>query len=129
MIQALTNLIGNAIKFTRENGHVTVCAQQQGEDLAIRVSDTGIGIPKEALPKIFEQFYRVHQPNQQIKGTGLGLSIIKKIVEAHRGRTEAESEVDKGTTFTVLLPSSNETGPEVLTKKTGKLLENAVVDD
>jgi len=129
IIQALTNLISNAIKFTRENGQVSVCAQQQGEDLAIRVSDTGMGIPKEALPKIFEQFYRVHQPNQQIKGTGLGLSIVKKIVEAHRGRIEVESEVDKGTTFTVLLPSSNETGPEVLTEKTDKLLENVVADN
>jgi PAS domain S-box-containing protein len=129
MIQALINLISNAIKFSRENGQVRVRTQQQDKGLAIQVSDTGMGMPKEALPKIFDQFYRVHQPNQQIKGTGLGLAIVKKIVEAHRGRIEVESEVDKGTTFTVFLPPSNETEPGVLTEETDKLLENAVVDN
>lgn len=127
MIQVLTNLIGNAIKFTPEKGRVSIHAQRRGQDLAIRVTDTGTGIPKEALPKIFEQFYRVHQPNQQIKGTGLGLAIVKKIVDVHGGRIEVESEVGKGTSFTVLLPLSGQAGQEVLPDKTDELLENAVV--
>ncbi len=127
MIQALTNLISNAIKFTPENGRVTVHAKQRDQHLAVSVSDTGMGIPKEALPKIFDQFYRVHNPNQQIKGTGLGLSIVNKIVQAHRGRIEVESEEGKGTTFTVFLPLSNEAAPEVMPEKEDKLLENAIV--
>ncbi len=112
MIQVLINLISNAIKFTPENGQVSVRAQRQGEDLAIRISDTGMGMPKEDLPKIFEQFYRVNHPNRHVKGTGLGLTIVKKIVEVHRGRIEVDSEVDKGTTFTVFLPLSSETAPD-----------------
>jgi PAS domain S-box-containing protein len=126
MIQVLTNLISNAIKFTPEKGSVTVQAQQQGEYLAVMVSDTGMGMPKEALPKIFDQFYRVHNPNQQIKGTGLGLSIVNKIVQAHRGRIEVESEVGKGTTFTIFLPLSSEATPEVIPEEEDKVLENAI---
>ncbi|MHC4196167.1 MAG: ATP-binding protein [Planctomycetota bacterium] len=61
-------------------------------------------MPKEALPKIFDRFYRVHRPGKQIQGTGLGLSIVRKIVAMHNGRIEVESEMDKGTTFTIFLP-------------------------
>jgi len=99
-----TNLVNNAIKFTPEQGRVSVCVQCQGQELVIRVSDTGMGIPKEALPKIFERFYRVHRPGTQIQGTGLGLAIVKEIVMMHNGRIEVESEADRGTTFTVFLP-------------------------
>jgi len=63
-----------------------------------------MGVPKEALPKIFNRFYRVHRPGREIKGTGLGLAIVHKIVTGHGGRIDVESEVDKGTTFTVTLP-------------------------
>jgi signal transduction histidine kinase len=104
MIQVLTNLISNAIKFTPEGGSVRVSVEQRQEHLALKVSDTGFGIPKESLGKLFGQFYRVHRPGKEIKGTGLGLAIVQKIVLAHNGRVEVESEVDKGTTFTVLLP-------------------------
>lgn len=100
----VTNLVDNAIKFTPEQGQVCVLARRQGEELVIRVSDTGMGIPKEMLPKIFDRFYRVHRPGKQIQGTGLGLAIVKKIVTMHGGRIEVESEVNKGTTFTVVLP-------------------------
>ena len=104
MIQVLTNLISNAIKFTPEKGCICVSAKQQGEDLAVSVSDTGMGMPKEALSKIFDQLYRIHQPNQQIKGTGLGLAIVKKIVEEHGGRIELSSEQDRGTKVTLVIP-------------------------
>lgn len=104
MIQVLTNLLGNAIKFTPESGQITISARRRGEDLAVSVSDSGMGIPKEALPKLFTQFYRVHRPGKEIKGTGLGLAIVSRIVTDHGGRIDVESEVDKGTTFTVLLP-------------------------
>jgi PAS domain S-box-containing protein len=104
MIQVLTNLVSNAIKFTPEGGSVSVSARRQGEHLAILVGDTGLGIPKESLPKIFSRFYRVYRPGKEIKGTGLGLVIVDKIVAGHGGRIEIESEVNKGTTFTVLLP-------------------------
>jgi signal transduction histidine kinase len=126
MIQVLTNLISNAIKFTPEKGRVTVSAKQQGEDLAISVSDTGMGMPKEALPKIFDQFYRVHQQNQQIKGTGLGLAIVKKIVDAHKGRLEVESETKRGTTFTAFIPLSTTPDSEALTNQKDNLVEEVI---
>jgi len=104
MIQVLTNLLSNAIKFTPEGGQITISARRRGEDLAVSVRDSGMGIPKEALPKLFTQFYRVHRPGKEIKGTGLGLAIVSRIVADHGGRIDVESEVDRGTTFTVLLP-------------------------
>ncbi len=104
MIQVLTNLLSNAVKFTPEGGRIVLSARRQGESLAIRVSDTGMGIPPEALPKVFTQFYRVHRPGKEIKGTGLGLAIVNKIIIGHGGRIDVESELNKGTTFTVLLP-------------------------
>jgi signal transduction histidine kinase len=128
IMQVLTNLISNSIKFTPEKGQVTVFAQHKGEDLVIRVSDTGTGIPKEALTKIFDPFYQAHQPGQETKGTGLGLSIVNKIVMIHGGRIEVESEVGQGTTFTVFLPLDGKPTPEVLPEKMDELLENTVVD-
>jgi two-component system phosphate regulon sensor histidine kinase PhoR len=100
---AMSNLVSNAIKFTPEGGKVRVCGRQQGEELVLQVSDTGVGIPKEELPKVFERFYRVHRPGQQIQGTGLGLAIVKEVISMHGGRVEVESEPGKGTTFTVSL--------------------------
>jgi len=128
IIHVLTNLISNAIKFTPEKGRISVSIQHQGEDLVIRVSDTGLGIPKEALPKIFDQFYQVHRPAQQIKGTGLGLSIVKKIVDIHNGRIEVESEVSKGTTFTVFLPLTAPVA-EHLPVESDKLVEQTIVNN
>lgn len=107
IIQALINLISNAIKFTPAGGRIVVSAHRRGEHLVLRVSDTGLGIPKEDLPKIFERFYRVQRPGQEIKGTGLGLAIVSRIVVGHGGRIEVESEPGQGTTFTVLLPQAS----------------------
>ncbi len=128
IIQVLTNLVSNAIKFT-EQGRVSIGVQQQDEELVIRVSDTGMGIPKDELPKIFERFYRVHRPGKQIQGTGLGLAIVKKIVMIHGGRMEVESEENQGVTFTVFLPLSAEPIPEVLSAKMDEVLENNFVNN
>jgi two-component system phosphate regulon sensor histidine kinase PhoR len=109
---AVTNLVNNAIKFTPEGGQVSVAVQQKINELAIRVSDTGMGIPKESIPKIFDRFYRVPHPGRQIQGTGLGLAIVKKIIMLHGGRIEVESELNHGTTFTVFLPLAANPIPE-----------------
>ena len=100
----ITNLVNNAIKFTPGNGGVSISVQCRGDELFIYVSDTGMGIPKESLPKIFERFCRVYHEGKQVQGTGLGLAIVKEIVQMHGGRIGVESEVGKGTTFTVVLP-------------------------
>ncbi len=100
----VTNLVNNALKFTPDNGTVSLSARHNDNELVIKVADTGMGMPKEELPKIFGRFYRVNRPGKQIPGTGLGLAIVKEIVVRHDGRIEVESEIDKGTTFTVYLP-------------------------
>jgi len=124
--QVLTNLISNSIKFTPAHGMASVNVRHQNEDLVISVHDTGMGIPKEALPKIFERFYRVHRPDKQIQGTGLGLAIVHKIVIMHSGRIEVESEVNQGTTFTVFLPLNPKTVPLEPSSKTDEVLENTI---
>lgn len=104
----VTNLVNNAIKFTPQQGRVTVQVRRRRQHLVIRVSDTGMGMPKDDLPKIFDRFYRIHRPGKQIQGTGLGLAIVKKIVMMHAGRIDVESEPDQGTTFTVVLPLTSQ---------------------
>jgi len=99
------NLLGNAVKFTPQNGKITIRAKQKGKEVQVDISDTGIGIPPDALSSIFEEFYRVDNAiNQQVKGTGLGLALVKRIVEAHKGRIWVESIIDKGSTFSFTLP-------------------------
>lgn len=122
--QVLTNLVGNAIKFTPEKGKVSINVHLQNEELVISVIDTGIGIPKEALPKIFECFYRVNQRGKEIQGTGLGLAIVHKIVMMHSGRIEVESEVGQGTTFTVFLPLDLKSVQKLLPAKADEILNN-----
>jgi len=126
MIQVLTNLLSNAIKFTPEGGRIVLSARRQGESLAMSVSDTGMGIPQEALPRIFTQFYRVHRPGKEIKGTGLGLAIVNKIVTSHGGRIDVESEMNKGTTFTVLLPLTSRQPSEDISKQADTCLESTL---
>jgi two-component system phosphate regulon sensor histidine kinase PhoR len=75
----VTNLLTNAIKFTPKGGQVSVSVRNEGENVLICVSDTGVGIPKEALPKIFDRFHRVHRPGEQTQGTGLGLAISQAV--------------------------------------------------
>lgn len=115
IMQVLTNLLSNAIKFTPAGGRVRLAAHRRQDQLAIQVSDTGLGIPRDDLPKLFNRFFRVHRPGKEIKGTGLGLAIVSRIVAGHGGRIEVESEMDRGTTFTVLLPwAGPPTGAEAL---------------
>lgn len=128
IIQVITNLISNAIKSTPEKGRVSVSIQHQNEELIITVSDTGMGIPKEALPKIFERFYRIDRPGKQIQGTGLGLAIVHEIVMMHSGRIEVESELDRGATFTIFLPLDPKSLPDVSSEKMDDVLEHAVAN-
>lgn len=102
--QVLINLIGNALKFT-DNGFIDVAAKDKGAHIEISVSDTGVGIGEEDMPKLFEkfrQFGRVNGPGE--KGTGLGLAIAKGIVTIHKGKIWAESELGKGTKITFTIP-------------------------
>jgi signal transduction histidine kinase len=105
--QALVNLMQNAVKFNRPGGEVRVKAvNTDGGRVRISVSDTGIGIPAEDLPRIFERFYRVDKArSREVGGTGLGLSIVKHIAERMNGRVSVESELGKGSTFTLEFPS------------------------
>jgi len=98
-----SNLIQNAIKYNRKGGSVTISLEQEDNYTKAEVKDTGIGISKEKLPLIFEQFYRI-KDKKLIEGSGLGLSIVRKIVELHEGAVDVSSKVDGGTKFTVKLP-------------------------
>ncbi len=105
--RVLTNLLGNAIKFTPEKGKISIKAKENKNFLQIDVQDSGIGIAEVELANIFEEFYRVDNPiNQKIKGTGLGLSLVKRIVEAHKGKIWAYSSPGKGATFSFTLPKA-----------------------
>ncbi len=103
-----TNLISNGIKYTPVGGKVSVTLSEEGGCVKATVSDTGFGIQKENLPRIFDRFCRVKSAEtRQIVGTGLGLSIVKSIVDAHLGAISVESEIGKGTTFTLLFPKES----------------------
>ena len=101
--QVLVNLLHNAIKFTHSGGRINCVAKIEGDDILVSVVDTGIGIPADDLPRIFERFYKADKARTG-GGTGLGLAIAKHIVEAHDGRIWAESIEGKGSTFTFTLP-------------------------
>jgi PAS domain S-box-containing protein len=103
--QILTNLVSNAIKYSPNGGRVQVSGRVAADSIVLAVSDEGMGISREHLPKIFENFYRVdNRDNREIGGTGIGLALVKALVEGHQGTVKPESEVGKGTTFTVTLP-------------------------
>jgi two-component system phosphate regulon sensor histidine kinase PhoR len=128
IVQALFNVLDNAVKYTPEGGKIRLTAKtvqrsafsvqrikefderrttndERNDFIEITVSDTGIGIPKDNLPRIFERFYRVDKArSREMGGTGLGLSIVKNIVEAHGGKVQVHSVPDQGTTFTLILP-------------------------
>jgi two-component system phosphate regulon sensor histidine kinase PhoR len=106
--QAVLNLVANAIKFNKPGGEVRVRTGQTADGrVTIEVADTGMGIPSQDLPRIFERFYRVDKGrSRQVGGTGLGLSIVKHVVERMNGSISVESQLGKGTTFTVTLPAA-----------------------
>ncbi len=103
--QVFVNLIGNALKYTKEGGTIILSAQAEKDSLEVSVADTGIGIPAEYLDKIFERFERVSKiPIPGVGGAGLGLAICKELLEMHKGRIYVESQVGKGSKFTFSLP-------------------------
>jgi two-component system phosphate regulon sensor histidine kinase PhoR len=109
MEQVLVNLVDNAIKYTPAEGQVMIEGEQGDESVVVHVRDTGIGIMREHLPRIFERFYRVDKArSRQSGGTGLGLSIVKNIVESHGGLVTVESEYNRGSTFSFSLPAYSE---------------------
>lgn len=102
--QVFINLINNAVTYTPNNGVVSVTVEESGDSVLIRVKDTGIGIEKHEIPRIFERFYRVDRARSRNSGgTGLGLAIVKHLIEAHRGSISVLSELGKGTVFTIEL--------------------------
>ena len=107
--EAVVNLVDNALKYTQPGGKVVLSAENKNGDVAIRVADTGIGIMQEDLTRIFERFFRVDKArSRRTGGTGLGLAIVKHIAEAHGGRIEVQSEFNRGSTFSLVLPRSGE---------------------
>jgi signal transduction histidine kinase len=105
--QIVLNLLDNAVKFT-ERGEIKIAASQQNGSLKLVVSDTGIGIEREQLKQIFEEFHRGDSSNiKKYRGTGLGLAIVKQFVHLLGGEVAVESEVGKGSVFTVRLPLEN----------------------
>ncbi|MBN1558686.1 HAMP domain-containing protein [candidate division KSB1 bacterium] len=120
MEQVFLNLFSNAIKYSHENTRIDIVVKNTERNVIVEVHDQGFGIPREALPKIFDKFYRVtdDQKVREVTGSGLGLSLVKQIVDMHNGHMEVDSEIGKGSVFTVLLPKMN-----------GKRIENIVVED
>jgi signal transduction histidine kinase len=105
MAQVLGNLVSNALRYTSENGQITLTAQAQNGAVTLLVRDSGQGIAPEALPHVFDRFYRGDASRQQQAGeSGLGLAIARSIVEAHGGTIAVSSELGHGTVFTVELP-------------------------
>jgi two-component system phosphate regulon sensor histidine kinase PhoR len=109
--QVFANLINNAIRYNKPQGRVHIDLRDEADSVVVEIQDTGIGIAREHLPLIFEQFFRVGHPGDKTpKGSGLGLTIAKKLVEAHHGRIEVRSELGVGTSFTVRLPKATVAG-------------------
>ncbi|MBU1999127.1 MAG: cell wall metabolism sensor histidine kinase WalK, partial [Candidatus Omnitrophica bacterium] len=106
IIQVLTNLVGNAIKFTPISGEISIAANLSDETIKISIMDTGAGIPKLDLGKVFDKFYQIAGSDKTVQkeGTGLGLPICKGIIEKHGGRIWVESELGKGSKFIFQLP-------------------------
>jgi signal transduction histidine kinase len=105
--QVLANLVENAVRYTNAGGTVTMFTARSDSGVWVGVRDTGIGIPAEHLPRVFERFYRADAArSRDVGGTGLGLAIVRHLVEAHGGRVTAESTVGKGTTVRAFFPDA-----------------------
>jgi two-component system phosphate regulon sensor histidine kinase PhoR len=107
--RAVSNLIDNAIKYTRDNGRVRVSAEAVNGSVVVEVADNGIGIPEEEIARVFERFYRVDRSrSREMGGTGLGLSIVKHVAQVHGGAIEVQSEPGRGSTFRLKIPATVE---------------------
>jgi len=109
--QVILNLLSNAIKYNRPNGTVMLRAEATENEMTLFIQDTGLGIPDESLPHLFEKFYRVREHETRASGTGLGLSICKQIIHGHGGRIEVKSKIGVGTVFSLFLPRASRTQP------------------
>jgi signal transduction histidine kinase len=105
--RAITNLVGNAIKFTPRKGTVSIVLNDMKEQIRVSVEDTGEGMPAEYLDKIFDKFEQVKGGHGKTRGTGLGLTITRYVIEAHEGKIWVESELGKGSKFIFLIPRLN----------------------
>jgi two-component system phosphate regulon sensor histidine kinase PhoR len=103
--QVLVNLIHNAIKFTPPGGKITISAEEKQDEVIFSVQDSGVGISPDDLSRVFERFYKTDRA-RSTRGTGLGLSIARHLMDAHKGKIWAESELDKGSTFHFSLPKA-----------------------
>jgi len=116
--QVIFNLVDNAVRFTPEGGEVRIEAHRHNGSIEVSVADTGVGIPAEALPRLFERFYRVDPARaREDGGTGIGLAIARSVVEAHGGTIRAESDPGRGSTFTFDLPISDPAAPATTTRR------------
>jgi signal transduction histidine kinase len=109
ILQILYNLIGNAIKFTPRNGYVLVQLDKNDDSAKILVQDTGIGIPHDKIEEIFLPFKQLDsKANRKYAGTGLGLALVKKFTDMHKGEVKVNSEPQKGSAFSVIIPLKKE---------------------
>ncbi len=104
LVEALVNIIGNAVKYTQMGGHISINARTEGEHIEIAIKDNGVGIAAEDLPHIFEDFYVGQTKSEGERRSGVGLAITKRIIEAHDGSISVDSELGKGSTFVIHLP-------------------------
>lgn len=121
LTEAFVNIIGNAVKYTHDGGKVSVSVQGSAGQVKIRISDTGVGISKEELAKIFDDFYRAKGVESGVTGAGLGLAISRRIVEAHDGAISADSEIGVGSTFVISLPVHSDATTKPANAESGAL--------
>jgi signal transduction histidine kinase len=113
--QVLANLLTNALKYSPEGASVTVRVTRRDDEAVLSVEDRGVGIPPDALPHLFDRFYRVRRTSGRVQGLGLGLYISRRIVDAHGGRIQVTSEPGCGSTFTIALPTRHLPGTSAQT--------------
>ncbi len=129
IIEVVTNLIANAINYTNPGGQVTVFMQVSPTEVTTTITDTGVGIPKEAIPRLFSKFFRVSNLTQKAsKGTGLGLYIAKSIINKMNGKIWVESELGKGSRFLFTLPIASKTASLDSQKFTSEAIQSGALN-